>query len=284
MKKVVFFLIFIILLAGTVLYFGWVKVPENSYGVFFSTITGYDKNVLETGNLYFRWQKLIPKNSKTYIINNSFRKRDIDIKGILPSGDVYSQILQGNPNFSYSVSIAVTYSISKDFIMEYIKGNGTNAVSDKTGIDNFFAETDKSIQNLIKNYIETGFLTSLDGAKNNAGPGLETISPEMLKEKILADIHGISISELNVIDRHFPDINLYRIAAKQYREISDDRKKLLLEAELKSASKDADLARRFETLQKYGELLDKYPILIEYFKINPDGDILKESEKYSGKK
>ena len=284
MKKFVFFLIFIILLAGTVLYFGWVKVPENSYGVFFSTITGYDKNILETGNFYFRWQKLIPKNSNTYIINNSFRKRDITIKGLLPSGDVYSQVLQGNPNFSYSVSIAVTYSINKDFVKEYVKGKEANALSDQTGIDNFFNQTDKSIQSLIKNYIEIGFLTNLQGTQSNANIELNTFSSEMLKEKILANISGIIISELSVIDRYFPDINLYRVAAKQYTEISNDRKRILLEAELKTASKDAELARRFETLQKYGELLDKYPILIEYFKINPDGDILKESEKYSGKK
>jgi len=279
MKKFVFFLIFLILIAGTVLYFGWIRIPENSYGVFFSTITGYDKNVFETGNFYFKWQKLIPKNSKTYIINDVFRKRDISIRGNLPSGELYSKVLQGNPDFSYSVTASVTYSISKDFVMEYVTKNGTNAIFDQTGIDNFFIETDKKIQSILKNYIETSFLANLEGSQNNAGIELKTLAPEALKEKIMPNVSSIVISDLAVINSYFPDINLYRIASKQYMEILSDKKKILLEEELKTASRDADLAKRFETLQKYGELLNKYPILLEYFKINPNGDILKESEK-----
>jgi len=279
MKKFVFFLIFLILIAGTVLYFGWIRIPENSYGVFFSTITGYDKNVFETGNFYFKWQKLIPKNSKTYIINNVFRKRDITIRGTLPSGDVYSKALQGNPDFSYSVSTAITYSISKDFIMEYVTKNGTNEILDQTGIDNFFIETDKQIQSLLRNYIENNFLTNLEGPQNNASIELKAFAPEVLKEKITPNISSIIISDLAVTNSYFPDINLYRIAAKQYMEILADKRKMLLEEELKTASRDADLAKRFETLQKYGELLNKYPVLLEYFKINPDGDILKESQR-----
>jgi len=278
MKKFVFFLIFIILVAGTVLYFGWVRIPENSYGIFFSTITGYDKNVLETGNFYFRWQKLIPKNSKTYIINNVFRKRDITVSGILPSGNIYSQVMQGNPDFSYSVSTTVTYSISKDLIVE--KGSiELFDLNQTTGIDNFFIETDKSIQSLLKNYIETSFLANIEGTQNNANIDLNILSQEKLKEKLIPKMSGIIISDLAVINSSFPDINLYRVAAKQYMEVLADKKKILLEAELKTASRDAELAKKFETLQKYGELLNKYPILLDYFMINPNGDILKESEK-----
>ncbi|MCL2481623.1 MAG: hypothetical protein FWF38_07925, partial [Spirochaetaceae bacterium] len=240
--------------------------------------TGYDKNVLETGNFYFRWQKLIPKNSKTYIINNVFRKRDITVSGILPSGNIYSQVMQGNPDFSYSVSTTVTYSISKDLIVE--KGSiELFDLNQTTGIDNFFIETDKSIQSLLKNYIETSFLANIEGTQNNANIDLNILSQEKLKEKLIPKMSGIIISDLAVINSSFPDINLYRVAAKQYMEVLADKKKILLEAELKTASRDAELAKKFETLQKYGELLNKYPILLDYFMINPNGDILKESEK-----
>jgi hypothetical protein len=277
MKKFLAFLIFMILIAGTVLYFGWIRIPENSYGIFFSTITGYDKNVLETGNFYFRWQKLIPKNSETYIISNSTRKRDIVVNDVLPSGDLYSQILQGRPDFSYSISIAVTYSLNKDSVMNYVITNGGAAISE--GADNFFIEADKKIQSLIKNYIDVIFSANIESAQNianqiNTSSYIDIFSPEVLKT-IASDVDGIEISDLVVIGKRFPDINLYKIAVRQYKEISEDRKKFLLETELKSAAKDAELAKRFEILKKYGALLNEHPILLEYLKINPDGDIFR---------
>ncbi len=279
MKKFIFFLILIILIAGVVLYFGWIRIPENSYGVFFSSITGYDKNVLETGKFHFKWQKLIPKTSKIYIINNSPRKKDININGTLPSGNIYSQVMPGNPNFSYSISLAITYSLSKDFIIESLNKKGNNVIPDQSGIDNFFIETDRQIESILKNHIENGFLASAESNQSNTDIEKNIFFPDLLKSIITSNIFGIEINELVVIDRSFPDINLYRTAEKQYREISNDRKKFLLESELKSAGIEADLEKRLETLEKYGELLTKYPILLEYLKINPDRDILKESNK-----
>ncbi|MCL2793219.1 MAG: hypothetical protein FWD87_09020 [Spirochaetaceae bacterium] len=278
MKKFVLFLIFLILSAGTVAYFGWVQIPENSYGVFFSTVTGYDKNVLETGNFHFRWQRLIPKNSKTYIIDNALRRRNITISGMLPSGSMFSQVMHGNPDFSYTVSTTVTYSISKDFIMEYfIEKRNISTFDEETGIDNFFAETDRQIQSLLRNYIETRFLISVGDTQNNAPPGF---SAEQFREIIRSNIHSIEVSELAILNTRFPDINLYRLASIQYREIADEKRRSLLELELLAATREADLTRRLGALRRYAELLNQFPILLDYFRINPDGDIFRESERF----
>ena len=273
MKKFIFFLILIILIAGTVFYFGWIRIPENSYGIFFSSLTGYDKNVLETGNFYFRWQRLIPKNSEIHIINNPIRRRNITINGTLPSGDIYSQILHGNPDFSYSASIAATYSANKGFLM----GDDRNiAAFIQTGIDNFFTETDAQIQSLIKNYIEAGFLaSSIEDPQPATLERPDIFSAETLQSLISSSIHNVEISELTVTARNLPDINLYRIAAIQYMEIANDKKNFLLELELSAAAHSAEFARRLETLSQYAELLSQFPILLDYFRINPDGDILR---------
>jgi len=276
MKKFIFFLIFLILIAGTVLYFGWVKIPENSYGIFFSTVTGYEKSVLETGNFYFRWQRLIPKNSTTYIIDNALRQRNIVINGILPSGNLYTQVMHGNPDFSYSVSVAATYSINKDFILEhFIENRNISTFDAAAGIDDFFIETDKQIKNLLRNHIETRFLLSVD--TQNSVP---EFSAEEFREIIESNIESIIINQLAILDSHFPDINLYRAAAIQYRNMADERKRLLMEAEIIAATREAELARRLAALRKYAELLDRFPILLEYYRINPEGDLFRESERF----
>ena len=48
MKKFIFWLIFLIIIAGVVGYFGWIRVPENNVALGFSTITGYDTAFMES--------------------------------------------------------------------------------------------------------------------------------------------------------------------------------------------------------------------------------------------
>ncbi|MCL2295326.1 MAG: hypothetical protein FWC36_10780 [Spirochaetes bacterium] len=267
MKKFIFYLIFTASIVGIVFYFGWIRVPENSYAVFFSTLTGYDENVLETGQFHFRWQRLIPRNSQTYIISNASRSRNITARGTLPSGNIYSQILQENPDFSYSVSVTATYSISRNFLNNLARSRNIAAFYE-AGVDNFFAETDRQIQSALKSYIETRFVIL-----TTAEVEQDMFSPEMLKAAITSSVRNIEMSGLIVTARQLPDINLYRLAARLYREIAEGRRSFLLELELRAAAQEAEFTQRLNALRRYAELLTDHPILLEYFRINPHGDI-----------
>ena len=96
---------------------------------------------------------------------------------------------------------------------------------------------------------------------------------------ILENVDNIKQPEIEIQNFSFPDLRLYRKAMDQYDEISSIKKMQLLDSEIKSAAFETDLAKRLDILERYGKLLTKYPILLEYLKINPDIDIIKTNIK-----
>ena len=111
MKKFIFLLILLLITSGTVFYFGWIRLPENTQAVVFSSITGYEEKAIKSGSFNWRWQKLIPKTFKLHVFDNSAHISSVVSEGQLPSGKVYSAILTGNPDFTYRIAFSVNYTI-----------------------------------------------------------------------------------------------------------------------------------------------------------------------------
>ena len=91
MKKFIFWLIFLIIIAGVVGYFGWIRVPENNVALGFSTITGYDTAFMESGKINWRWQKLIPKCYVLKMYPLDTESTEISVSQSLPSGELYAR-------------------------------------------------------------------------------------------------------------------------------------------------------------------------------------------------
>ena len=272
MKKAIFLLIVLVIAGLALLFFGWISIPENNAGVFFSSITGYENNLLQTGEFHWRWQKLIPQTWKLYLAETSARRTDITIKGMLPSGDIYSFEMPGSPDFSYSVSLTAVYTLDDEYILESVI-SGKPEISSEN-ISAIYADTDTHLNTLIKDYIDNKLaeITLLKSDK-------VMISEKDLGIYIQEKSVNLKLLEFAVNNQVFPDIRLYLKAVSHYEELSDKKKKLLLDTGLKNAAFETDLEKRLEALEKYGQLLTKYPILLEYLKVNPDGDILRESRK-----
>ncbi|MDX9800315.1 MAG: hypothetical protein RBT69_03135 [Spirochaetia bacterium] len=286
MKKVLFFMFLFAAAASAVLYFGWVRVPENNSALFFSSITGYEKTIIHTGKFHWRWQKLIPKNSKIYLVNTAGRKAEFSIKGKLPSADTYTEAMPGSPDFSWSGSFTAFYKLNDNFIHDFIvnitSGEETDAVIDPEKTKAIHEITDTQIEIAVKNNIENGVNKIISSTDEITAQVKEIFSKEFLSSGIMGEMENIELLEFEVINYTFPDIRLYRIAAKQYEEISSIKSQQIIDSKLKSAVFETDLEKRLEILEKYGELLTRYPILLEYLKINPEMDIIKESAKNPG--
>lgn len=274
MKKFLFFLILLIITAGVVGWFGWVRIPENSSGVFFSQLTGYDEKLLETGKFHWKWQKLIPKTTKLYIINTAPHTVEFLIIGTLPSSKVYSEIMPGNPDFSYNASITAVYTIDEASIIESIKSNAAEQDAPSITADSFYTQTDIELEIILANHINSVIAKNLVSYTGKEEFEKMLFNQEVLKNTVSSEMPKINLSSIKAGSRAIPDINLYKAAISVYDEIASDRKKQVLESEINSASIQAELDKKLEALEKYGELLTKYPILIEYLKINPQYDIL----------
>ena len=257
MKKFIFWLIFLIIIAGVVGYFGWIRVPENNVALGFSTITGYDTAFMESGKLNWRWQKLIPKCYVLKMYQLETQSAEISVAQALPSGDLYASEMTGKPDFSFAVKYAVTYKIKEDSLY----GMATSGVLGDGGLHAFYADVKEKIQNAAASLLGEEMTKAMAGS---------TFSQKALEDGVKARIGeqmgDVEIISFDTVEAKFPDIELYKAAKAKYLENQEKKQEIAAQQEKQTTDFNTKIDQRIELLKKYGELLTQYPILIEYFK------------------
>ena len=257
MKKFIFWLFFLIIIAGVVGYFGWIRVPENNVALGFSTITGYDTAFMESGKLNWRWQKLVPKCYTLKMYQLETQSADVSVAQTLPSGELYASEMTGKPDFSFAVKYAVTYKIKEDSLY----GMATSGDLGDGGLAAFYADVKEKIQNAA---------ASLLGEEMSKAMAGSTFSQKALEDGVKARIgeqlSDIEIISFDTVEAKFPDIELYKTAKAKYLENQEKKQEIAAQQEKETTDFNAKIDQRIELLKKYGELLTQYPILIEYFK------------------
>ena len=259
MKKFIFFMILLLIVAGTVFYFGWIRIPENTVGLIYSDIAGYDKEFMKPGKINWRWQKLIPKNYSIKIYANDTLKSDITVSGELPSGNVYASVLDGNPDFSYETHISISYRIIED----YLYNLAVNGQLHDNGTYSLTASAEEKL-NSICSQVMKGEAEAAVNENRKAASGKELA--DKIRKEIEAGSEMFKIISIETTYTDFPDTELYNEGKKQYLEMLSTRKELALTQEKDNAAYSTEIEKRIETLKKYGALLTEYPILIEYLK------------------
>ena len=264
MKKFIFWLFFLIIIAGVVGYFGWIRVPENNVALGFSTITGYDTAFMESGKINWRWQKLVPKCYVLKMYQLETANADVSVSQTLPSGDLYASEMSGSPDFSFSVRYAVTYKIKEDSLYDM----ATSGVLGDGGLEPFYANVKEKIQNAAVSLLEEEMSKAMAGS---------TFSQKALEDGVKAKIQGqfadVEIISFDTVEAKYPDIELYKAAKAKYmenlakkQEFEAQQQEMTAQQEKVKEDMNAKIEQRIELLKKYGELLTQYPILIEYFK------------------
>ena len=264
MKKFIFWLIFLIIIAGVIGYFGWIRVPENNLALGFSTITGYDTAFMESGKINWRWQKLIPKSYVLKMYKLDTESTEVSVSQPLPSGDLYASDMAGNPDFTFAVKYATTYKIKEGSLYNM----ATSGAFGDDGLTSFYAAVKEKMQNVAASLLAEEMAKALDGG---------SFSPKALEDGVKAKIQGqladVDIISFETVDAKLPDVELYKAAKAKYMENMAKKEALAAQQQEMSAQQEkakedlnALIDQRIELLKKYGELLTQYPILIEYFK------------------
>lgn len=257
MKKFIFWLCFLIIIAGVVGYFGWIRVPENNVALGFSTITGYDTAFMESGKFNWRWQKLVPKCYVLKMYQLETQSTDVSVAQTLPSGELYASEMTGRPDFSFAVKYAVTYKIKEDSLYTM----ATSGTLGDGGLAAFYDAVKEKIQNA------SASLLGEEMAKAMAG---STFSQKALEESVKAKISqqllDVEILSFDTVEAKLPDVELYKVAKAKYLENQEKKQEMAAQQEKETTDFNTKIDQRIELLKKYGELLTQYPILIEYFK------------------
>jgi hypothetical protein len=262
---IVLFFIFILALGGMGFFFGWAQltVPPGSYGVVRSKTHGVDSAVIREGEFRWVWYKLIPTNATVMVFSPKRVDQTVRITGSLPSGDIYRVFGALNTDFSWELSASVSFSINPGALPALVEKRGVSGQDDLEGLERTLTG-------------EIGdFLTRRVALPGENSDGLESLfltgNTDRLERETAAAFPDIENVRLTLKAVKSPDFAQYRTSRALHEEYLEKQRELVSRAVPDAAVKNLNLQGRLEELTRLGELLTKYPVLLQYLSIENGG-------------
>ena len=257
MKKFFITLLFLVLIAGAVLFFGWAQlgVPPDACGVIRSKTHGLYPHLVQPGKFQWIWYKLIPTNTETTVLRLSPVNHDFTTENSLPSGKIYSTFAGLEGDFFWKMSAAISFSISPDAIIPLFSANTVGSQEDLNRYEKDIAE---QIEGFIVRRIEQEENFEHVEALLKDGENL------WFESEIQRQFPVLNNFSLKVKSAQFPDFALYRQAKGLFDNYIAIQKEYASGNIREKAKNRIDSMFRFDELELYGSLLTKYPILLEY--------------------
>ena len=261
MKKAFFTFLFLLLCAAAVFIVGWVQifVPIGKYGVLVSKTSGIHPALIENGTFSWCWERLIPTNTDLRIFqaqNTSFTHSK---SGTLPSAEIYSKLAAGSPDFSYDYAITVSVSVTPEHFPALIQE--INAKT-QTELDSWVQKQSERIAHDVVQYLITNPSAAADAADSYASTAAFIDSADTATRYPFITIHS-----LEIIPKKQPDLRLYALARKTYEAYELYSTDQLAQEASQASKQAAEEYFLFERYRQLGQLLNEYPILLEYFAV-----------------
>jgi hypothetical protein len=261
MKK--FFTVLIVLIALGVggFFAGWVQlpVPHGSYGVMSSKTHGLYGQVIQDGKLVWLWYRLIPANTKISVFEVKRQNVSVTAEGALPQGETYAYFVGLKLSFPWRVSGSVSFSVNPEMLPALVKQSG---ITSQEALDAYFTELDSSVAAFIEQRLSY-YCAQQDALEQISAGG----AYEKLDEDIRAAFPYISALSCSLTVKQFPGYDLYESAKSLYGAYTVHQREIL-DGEIKTnAAERISSQFRLDELARYGELLTKYPVLLDYLKL-----------------
>jgi hypothetical protein len=264
MKKFLAVLIILIILGGAAFFLGWAQltVPPGAYGVMRSKTHGVDPRLIREGEFHWVWYKLIPANVNIAVYNLNRVDHPFTLKNTLPSGNTYAAFAGLTADFSYEISAALSFSIKPDALISLVSDNN---ITDQAGLEDFEGTLADQIEAFILRNM--GFSENTRANAANIEEILRTGSSPVLEKAVEENFPYVENVSCLVRAAAIPDFALYRQIRGLYEAFLAQQQEYLSGGMMEKAENRIDSRLRFDELERYGELLTKYPILVQYLAI-----------------
>lgn len=266
MKK--FFVSFFIILifCGVCFFIGFVQfhIPQGNYGVMVSKTSGWDKDVITPGKPVWKWEKLLPTNAIVYNFSVAPHSKTYKYQGNLPSGELYSMLLEGTPDFKYEVEIMITGTIKPELLPSIVSGNN---ITTQPQLDEYIdTRLQLAGQKYIAELIDEGIKTS---NTNNGASGI--LSQKFLLSQsesfIKNGFYDLEIQDLTVNKLVFPDFDLYNTGKTAYLNYQKQKQDIINNSAELNAGYAAEEWIEIQRFAEWGKVLSDYPILIQFLAV-----------------
>ena len=251
MKKFLI-IFFLLLILGFGFFFGWANlgVPADSFGIVRSKTHGIDPRLVKPGEFRWIWQKLIPANTKTSVFRLAPVNYEFSANNTLPQGAVYGLFAGVPADFSWEMNAVFSFTIKPDALIPLAK---THNISSQEDLENYETKTAEQIEAFIirRMNIQKEYVMHIEELLKN-GESAE------LEKDIMEHFENIENFTISIKTSKIPDYDLYFQAKELY------------ESFLAKQKDHSESHERFFELERYGILLSKYPILLDYLIKNPN--------------
>jgi hypothetical protein len=261
MKKALGLLIVLMILAGAAFFFGWAQFPASpgSYGVLRSKTHGLDPAVIREGEFRWVWYKLIPFNAVTLVFSPNLVKVPVSADGILPLASTYASKAGISADFSYSIAADLYFSVKPASLPSLAL---TRGIKDQAGLEDYEKSLAREIDFFARERLQAyAAQEQLEDAPY--GEDLRAAAARLEGEitQAFPDVENLSYA---IHSARMPDFALYAMARSLYGDYLDRQRELLAAKISAEAERNVNALLRFDELEKYGELLTKYPVLLQY--------------------
>ncbi len=258
MKRLLVFIIVLVLLAATAFAFGYVqlRIDAGQTAVLFSRTSGWDPTVHRAGDLAWRWQLLIPRNATVFLFPLENRRVQVESRAFLPSADLYAQVLEGAPSLDHEVDLSVVYRPRPEAPSSLAPHGIT-----PDEFDDWLADQDE--------VIASSAIDAITNAANRGIHGPSGLAGEV--ESTLGARHPqLEVISVRVVRYSAPDLALYEQARETYLDIESARRDALATQASVRALEESRTESQVDLLRRYGAILDEYPVLLEYVRISAE--------------
>lgn len=268
MKKAFVLFVILIILAGGLFFAGWIqfRVPAGSYGVCVTKTHGWNHEVLVPGRFVWSWEALLPTNLRLFLFTADPRTEIIALEGVLPSGEIYSDFAVGKPDFSYKIEYSITARVLPEALPTIAQsGNIETQEALDAWLSDAIRKAGESLRGLaLARASDAAWMSGvLAGDPKIAGE---------LSKKLGEAVPELKVESVLVRRLKLPDLDLYENARGKYRAFLADSDSSLAQALAKEAQTRAQNELRIEALERYGQLITKYPKLIDFLAVENKTD------------
>ena len=239
-------------------------IAPDAYGVIRSKSHGIDTELVRPGEFRWVWYKLLPTNAQTVVFRLNTVNREFSAQNTLPAAETYSAFAGMQGDFSWELRGSFSFSLSPEALVPLVatRNIGTQEELDRH-VDDIAGQIETFILNRM-NYSEEFASQIEELLENNASLGLV--------QEIQGQFLQISNFSLVIQSAKLPDFTIYRLAKGLYGEfIAMQREFIAAELSGKAQSR-IETYNRFEELERYGALLSKYPVLLDYLALENNKD------------
>jgi hypothetical protein len=263
MKKIFWICLLLVIMGGAAFFLGWaqLRVPPGSYGVMRSKTHGTDPRIIREGEFRWVWYKLIPTNVAILVFSPNVVNHPIELRGSLPSGDIYAGFAGLDADFSYEIAGTLSFNIRADALPDLAAREG---LTDQAGLE----ALEQRLAGEISLHLSRGY----GDGETGSGELLEGEIPEWLGREIAAAYPAVENVVCAVRNIRYPDRALYGSLRSLYEAYIEGQHRALAAAAGVQAEQHIAAQIRFDELARYGELLTKYPILLQYLALEKNVD------------